>query len=100
MLKCDLAGGNLPSKRFGANAAWWAIVILAYNLHAAMRRLVYGHKLTTKRMKAIRFALINVPAMIVHHARQVSFRLSRMHPAYALLSAFRSRIAALAPAPS
>ena len=32
VLKSDLAGGRLPSRLFGANAAWWAIAVLAFNL--------------------------------------------------------------------
>ena len=31
VVKDDLAGGRLPSGRFGANAAWWAITVLAFN---------------------------------------------------------------------
>ena len=31
VVKDDLAGGRLPSGRFGANTAWWAIVVLAFN---------------------------------------------------------------------
>jgi len=34
-MKTDLAGGRLPSGRFGANAAWWALMIPAHNLNAA-----------------------------------------------------------------
>ena len=32
VMKTDLAGGRLPSGRFGANAAWWAHVVLATQL--------------------------------------------------------------------
>ena len=42
VLKSDLAGGRLPSRLFGANAAWWAIAVLAFNLSSAMKRLVLG----------------------------------------------------------
>jgi hypothetical protein len=35
MMKEDLAGGTLPSGDFGENAAWWWIMILAFNLNAA-----------------------------------------------------------------
>ena len=43
----DLAGGRMPSGLFGANAAWWTIMIwtimiLAHNLNAVMKRLVLG----------------------------------------------------------
>ena len=36
-LKEDLAGGRLPSGQFGANAAWWAITALEFNLNSALR---------------------------------------------------------------
>ena len=42
VMKEDLAGGKLPSKYFGENAAWWWIMILSLNLNAAMKRLVLG----------------------------------------------------------
>ncbi len=35
----DLAGGRLPSGKFGVNAAWWRIMILALNPTAALKRL-------------------------------------------------------------
>ena len=30
----------MPSGLFGANAAWWTVMILAHNLNAVMKRLV------------------------------------------------------------
>src|SRR5271166_3241799 len=42
VMKDDLAGGRLPSGLFGANAAWWAIMVLAHNLNAMMKRQVLG----------------------------------------------------------
>jgi len=69
ILKTDLAGGRFPSGTFGANAAWWALVVLAYNLHAALRRLALPGPLTPKRMKALRFALIAVPGCVVERGR-------------------------------
>ena len=60
-LKSDLAGGQMPSGLFGANAAWWALSILAFNLNAAMKRLALGEGWASKRMKALRFHLIELP---------------------------------------
>ena len=37
VMKEDLAGGKLPSASFGENAAWWAIMILAFNLNSLMK---------------------------------------------------------------
>ena len=33
VMKSDLAGGQLPSGLFGANAAWWALTILSLSCH-------------------------------------------------------------------
>ena len=96
IMKTDLAGGTLPSAKFGANAAWWAIMVLAYNLHAAMRLLALPGGLKPKRLKAIRFALIDVPGRVVEHARQLVIRLSRGHPAFEWLLEMRRLIRRLA----
>ncbi|MGB9203045.1 MAG: hypothetical protein WCB94_03615 [Terriglobales bacterium] len=50
-LKSDLAGGQMPSGLFGANAAWWALSILAFNLNAAMKRLALGEGWASKRAR-------------------------------------------------
>ena len=52
IMKSDLAGGKLPSALFGANAAWWAIMILALNLDAALKALVLGPAWRSRRLKA------------------------------------------------
>jgi len=85
VMKDDLAGGRLPSKLFGANAAWWGTMILALNLNMLMKRLVLGAGWVTKRMKAIRYWIINLPGRLVKHARQLSLRLSADHPSASLL---------------
>jgi Transposase DDE domain group 1 len=74
-LKSDLAGGQLPSGRFGANAAWWALAVLAHNLNAAMKKLALGQAWGGKRMKALRFRLIALPGRVVSHARKLIIRL-------------------------
>jgi hypothetical protein len=97
VMKEDLAGGKLPSSDFGENAAWWRIMILAFNLNSAMKQLALGGSWATKRMKAIRFAFINLPGRIIEHARDLIIRLVRNHPSFALLIEARQRIMRLAP---
>lgn len=99
VLKEDLAGGKLPSGRFGVNAAWWAIGVLAFNLNSAMKRLVLGKEWGSKRLKAIRFAFIALPGRVVRRARTLIIRLAGEHPAYHLLLRARQRILALAQGP-
>ena len=97
VMKSDLAGGQLPSQDFGVNAAWWSIMLLAFNLNAAMKSLVLRE---SWRMKAVRFALIHLPGRVIHHARRLIIRLTAGHPGTAVLLAARERILRLAqPAP-
>ena len=99
VLKDDLAGGRLPSGLFGANAAWWAITVLSFNLNSAMKRLVLGGQWVGKRLKAVRFALIALPGRVVRHARRLIIRLARGHPSYELLLRAREKLLALAAEP-
>jgi hypothetical protein len=99
-LKSDLAGGKLPSGRFGANAAWWWISVLAFNLNAIMKGLMLGEEWKPKRMKAIRFHVINIAGRVVRHSRQWVIRLVNDHPALDLLVRIRRRIASMLPVPT
>jgi hypothetical protein len=97
ILKEDLAGGKLPSGKFGENAAWWWVTVIAFNLNSAMKKLALGASWAAKRMKAIRFSVINLPGRIVEHARQLIIRIVKNHPSFALLVETRQRIMRLAP---
>ena len=100
MMKEDLAGGKLPSSDFGENAAWWWIMILAFNLNSAMKRLVLEGSWASKRMKAIRFSLIGLPGRVVNHARGLIVRLVKGHPSLEILVNARQRIMELGCMPS
>jgi len=100
VMKEDLAGGKLPSGDFGENAAWWWIMVLALNLNQAMKVLVLGRPWISKRMKAIRFALIHLPARVIERSRQIFVRLPKDHPAMKWLLQIRARIGFLALSPS
>lgn len=95
VMKDDLAGGKLPSSDFGVNAAWWWIMIIALNLNAMMKNLALDPCMKTKRMKAIRFSIINIPGRVIEHSRSLILRLSKRHPSYDLLVEARRRIALL-----
>ncbi len=90
------AGGRMPSGDFGENAAWWALMILALNPKAAMKRLVLPQGWARRRLKALRFGLINVAGEVRQRSRQLHILLSPRQPALALLQQVRERIARLA----
>ncbi len=95
VMKDDLAGGHLPSGRFGANAAWWGIMVLAFNLNSLMKLLALPEGWAPKRLKAIRFGFINLAGRVVNRARQLIIRLSEDHAAYELLVEVRRRMRTL-----
>lgn len=99
VMKEDLSGGKLPSAQFGSNAAWWWMMILAFNLNTAMKRLVLGETWVERRLKAIRFHLINIAGRLNRHARCLRVYLACGLEMLAMLRRAREAIAALATAP-
>jgi hypothetical protein len=100
IMKEDLAGRKLPSSDFGANAAWWSIMVLAMNLHSAMKQLVLKGALVQKRMKAIRFSLISLPGRVMEGAHEMMIRIAQGHPSFEVLLRARQTIMELAHASS
>ena len=100
VLKHDLAAARMPSQLFGVNAAWWWLAVLAHNLNSIMKRHVLGGTWADKRLKAIRFSLINLPGRVLERSRRLIIRLSERQPMASFLIEVRCRIAALVPIPS
>lgn len=73
-LKNALAGGALPSQRFGANAAWLTLNAVAYNLASAIRATLPDESLRTARIKALRFHLFQIAARVIRDSRKISIR--------------------------
>lgn len=99
ILKSDLGAGQLPTGKFGANAAWWQIALIAFNLHVIMQTQVLGRTGLGQRLKAVRFGLIGVPGRIVRHARRVIIRVPKNHPSLALIERARRRLAQMSTGP-
>lgn len=97
--KSDLSGGQFPSNKFGANAAWWHMMVLSFNLIALMKKLVFPPSLIKKRMKGLRFHLIHIAGCIIQHARQLIIKVSSHPKIIGLIQAIRQKIEALATPP-
>lgn len=97
VIKNELGGGVMPSKRFGANAAWWRLAVLTYNLLAALKLLALPEELSDARPKRLRFVLFRLAGRVVVHARKLWLKLARGCPAYKDYLAARLALAQLAP---
>jgi hypothetical protein len=73
--KNDLAAGVLPSGRFGANAAWYRLTLLTYNVLTVLRQQALPERFRQARPKRLRYEVFTVPAEIRLHARQLTARL-------------------------
>jgi hypothetical protein len=73
--KNELAGGGLPSGKFGANAAWYRLTLLTYNVLTVLRRRALPERFFVARPKRLRYEVFTVPAEIHTHARQLTARL-------------------------
>ena len=98
IMKEDFTGGRFPSHLFGANAAWWAMMILSMNLQMVMKRTVLGKNWLVKRMKAVRFGVITKAGRLLCHARQQVLRVSQSFGAQ--LAEWRATLNTLIPAPA
>ena len=99
VMKSDFAGGKLPCGEFGANAAWWQMMILALNLQSIMQELVLDESWKCRRMKAIRFGIINIAARVIYRSRQLQIVLSKYASILDSLIKWRKNILQLIPLP-
>lgn len=92
VLKNELGGGVLPSYRFGANAAWWQLVVLTHNLVSALKRLALPEDWAAFRPRRLRFLLFHVAGRLIRHGRRLILRLARSHPGADALVHARMRL--------
>jgi hypothetical protein len=59
-VKNALGGGHMPSQHFNANAAWFKLSLIAYNIVSATRRLCFRAEDRGVRLKKFRLLVINL----------------------------------------
>ncbi len=77
-LKYGVGLNHMPSGRFGANAAWLALNVVAHNLMRWTTRIALGETLLTT--PTIRRRYIRIPGHVTHRARRVQLHLARRWP--------------------
>lgn len=78
VVKNELAGGVMPSKYFGANAAWLRLAVIAHNVLTALKRLALPAEWLRARPKRLRFLIFNTAGRLVQHARKTVLRLAAL----------------------
>ena len=75
-LKNGLGGGQLPSAQFGANAAWFRITCMAYNILVAVKQAWPDETLHNAKAKRVRFVIVNVAGRFSRDRRKISLHLA------------------------
>jgi DDE family transposase len=73
--KNELAARLPPSGKFGANAAWYRLALLTYNLCTVLRRQALPARFAEARPRRLRYEVFTLPAALVTHARQLTAQL-------------------------
>ena len=94
--KNELGAAVPPCGRFGANAAWYRLSLLTYNVLSALKSLALPPALSTARPKRLRFTVFTLAGRLVSHAGQLRLRVSRAAEALAGLIVARTRLALVA----
>ena len=74
VLKDELGAGVLPSARFGANAAWFRINALTFNVLTVLKRRALPERFRDARPKRLRYELFTLAGELVVHQSQLSVR--------------------------
>ena len=72
----DTGLANLPSADFAINSAWLALVLVAGDLLAWMKKLCLEGELAQAEPKRLRFALLHAAGLIVRSARRLTLRIA------------------------
>ena len=71
VMKNELGAGTMPSKLFGANAAWYRICGLTFNVLTFLKRRALPERLRRARPARLRFELFTMPARLAAPAGQL-----------------------------
>jgi hypothetical protein len=96
----ELKGGfgmdRLPSGDFAANAVYFGIGIMTYNLFIAQKLFIMPDGWKAKTIKSIRWLMVEVAGKLIAHGRRVILKLSVGMEKYRIYLEMRQRIYKLA----
>ncbi len=73
-MKNGLAAGQLPSAKFGANAAWFRIACITFNVMSALRQAWPDESVKNAHPKRLRFVIFSTAGRFVRDRRKISLR--------------------------
>jgi len=74
VMKDELGASVLPSSRFGANAAWFRINAMTFNVLTVLKRRALPERFRDARPKRLRFELFTLAGELAVHQSQLTVR--------------------------
>ena len=90
--KNDLGGRLPPSALFGANAAFYRMNLITFNVLTALKKLALPERFVNARPKRLRYEVFALPADIREHARETTARLGAPQTTVEEIILARSRL--------
>jgi len=75
-LKVGMGMEQMPSGRFEANAMYFAIGVLTYNLYVAHKYFVIGEGYQKRTIHSLRWSLIQIPGKLIRHAGRLILKIA------------------------
>lgn len=94
-MKDELGAGVLPSARWGANAAWFRINALTFNVLTVLKRRALPPRFRNARPKRLRYELFTLPGALALHQRRMSVHVPIGDERLAEIVAARGRLLAM-----
>lgn len=98
VLKDELGAGVMPCQLFGANAAWFRLNVITFNLLTALKRKALPERYRQARPKRLRFEVFTLPGKLTVHESQLSVQASAAEERLEELVAARQRLLQMAQA--
>jgi len=95
--KNELGADMPPSGKFGANAAWYRLSLMTFNILTAMKLHVLPEELRTARPKRLRYKVFTLAGKISEHSHKLTLYVGEQAEKLAGLITARTRLAGLQP---
>ena len=96
VMKDELGAGVMPSQRFGANAAWFRLNAMTFNLLTVLKRKALPERYHLARPKRLRFEFFTLAGKLSVHQSQLSAAISANPEKTAEIIAAREHLLAMA----
>ena len=93
--KNELAARVPPCGRFGADAAWYRLSLITYNVLSALKSVALPAAFSNARPKRLRFSLFNIAGRIVSKGGKLILRIAAAIEDIVKLTDARARLAAI-----